>query len=283
MPRHVTDVESNGNITALKNENKTQFSQHNTLQLFDFENVAKGCVLTFIPKHWSITFFVMKMWTNMSAQGKMKREASGSFSTRILMELYWSDWSSLCYGGTTWKWKEMQEIPHAVRTSAFAVLKFAMLLLEIKHVLKLHFSDWQPSVSKSAKCCLKGCPPIHTLKKWDLRVNSCHSWLSLKQSFAKLPQSWMKTRQKPTKICQRPHHLRCVHLLRAAYPNTATTGKSHKRAIWSLHVVVSCSDCCYVSPEKLFTQRFVIMHTMSCLLQLGNCSKPRLPWAMKPY
>ena len=164
MPRHVTDVESNGNITALQNENIRQFSQHNTLQLFDFEICAYVrfvMKLTFIPKHWSITFFVMKMWTNMSAQGKMKREASGSFSTRILMELYWCDWSSLCYGDTTWKWKEIWEIPHAVRTSAFAVLKFAMLLLEIKHVLKLHFSDWQPSVSKSAKCCRSSQWPIH--------------------------------------------------------------------------------------------------------------------------
>ena len=56
-------------------------------------------------------------------------------------------------------------------------------------------------------------PHFHTLKKWDLMINSCHSWLSLKQSFAKLPQSWMKTRRQPTKICQRPHHLRCVHHL----------------------------------------------------------------------
>ena len=48
-----------------------------------------------------------------------------------------------------------------METREFAVLKFAMLLLEIKHVLKLHFSDWQPSVSKSAKCCRSSQRPIH--------------------------------------------------------------------------------------------------------------------------
>ena len=115
--------------------NIATISQHNTLQLFDFENCG------FAAKTFLESALKTPSPTCLPKAAAASLHESSWSCIGPTAQSFSTESSSLCYGDTTWKWKEMQEIPHAVRTSTFAVLKFPTLLLEIKHVLKLHFSD----------------------------------------------------------------------------------------------------------------------------------------------
>ena len=167
----------------------------------------------------------------MSAQG------SGSFSTftRILMELYWSDCSKfLDWIVISVLWRHDLEMEGNAGNSTRGAHEH-LRCFDVSNA-----SSWD-------KTCIE--TPLFWLTTLGVKVCEVLSLFPAASSSATASEThksqshqWDQWHKLPKNPC------------RAAYPNTATTGKSHKRAMWPVHVVVSCSDCCYVSPEKFFTQ-----------------------------
>ena len=177
--------------------------------------------------------------TKMSAQGKMKREASGSFSTKILMGLYWPHWYP-------------------------KLIDWIVISLLWRHDLKMEGNAGNSTCN--AHECLR-CFEGSNASSWDkTRIETVRFWLTtLSVKFCEVPwlfqaASSFATASEKHKSQGHRWHKVPKNLCRAVHPNTATAGKSCKSAMWSSHVVAFCSECCFLR-QKFFTARYLIMHT----------------------